>query len=251
MTITWGGHATMLININDAHILADPNLATRMFVLKRYSKPGLTEGQLQTVTHGILSHAHLDHTDKATLRRLPRSVKFFARGGITNIPRALGFPTSRLEWHESADYEQVTITCLPVKHFGGRWQVNGDFLKYHYASFMIESGGKTVYFGGDTAYSQHFKDIAARFPKIDVAILPIGAYEPRWMMHENHVSPEEALQGFIDLGARVMIPMHYGTFKLSREPMDAPPKELLAAAKEANVTEKICILKPGQTYTST
>jgi N-acyl-phosphatidylethanolamine-hydrolysing phospholipase D len=250
MTITWGGHATMLIAINDAHILTDPNLAERLFVLKRYSKPGLTNIELQTVTHTILSHAHLDHTDKATLRRLPRAAKVFARGRITNIPKALGFSATPMKWNEAVEYANVKITCLPVKHFGGRWQINGDFLKYHYASFMIEAGGKTVYFGGDTAYSPHFKDIANKFPKIDVALLPIGAYEPRWMMRENHVDPKEALQGFLDLGAGVMIPMHYGTFNLAREAMDAPPKELLAAARAAKVIEKIHILEPGQSYTS-
>jgi L-ascorbate metabolism protein UlaG (beta-lactamase superfamily) len=248
MTITWGGHATMLIDINDSHILTDPNLAMRMFVLKRYSKPGLTDAELQTVTHTLLSHAHLDHTDKATLRRLPRSTKVFARGKITNIPKALGFPVKSMEWGDTAEHAGVRISCLPVKHFGGRWQINGDFLKYHYASFMIEAGGKTIYFGGDTAYGPHFKNIAKKFPNIDVAILPIGAYEPRWMMHENHVSPEEALQAFIDLGARVMIPMHYGTFKLSREPMDAPPRALLAAAQNASVANKIHILEPGMKY---
>jgi L-ascorbate metabolism protein UlaG (beta-lactamase superfamily) len=153
-----------------------------------------------------------------------------------------------MEWGDTAEHAGVRISCLPVKHFGGRWQINGDFLKYHYASFMIEAGGKTIYFGGDTAYGPHFKNIAKKFPNIDVAILPIGAYEPRWMMHENHVSPEEALQAFIDLGARVMIPMHYGTFKLSREPMDAPPRALLAAAQNASVANKIHILEPGMKY---
>lgn len=238
----------MLIQIESAAVLTDPNLATRMFYLKRHSKPGLDNTHLRSVTHVILSHAHLDHTDKATLRRLPRSAKVFARGKITNIPKALGFPISALEYNESDNYKDVKITCLPVKHFGGRWQLNGDFRKYHYASFMIEAAGKTVYFGGDTAYGPHFKDIAKLFSSIDVAILPIGAYEPRWMMHENHVNPEEALQGFIDLNARVMIPMHYDTFRLSREPIGAAPKALLLAAEKAGVTSNIHILQPGETY---
>lgn len=238
----------MLIDIGNSHILTDPNLATRMFYLRRHSKPGLDSAHLTSVTHVVLSHAHLDHTDKATLRRLPRTAKVFARGKITNIPTALGFPAQALEYTEWENYNDVKITCLPVKHFGGRWQLNGDFLKYQYASFMIEAAGKTIYFGGDTAYSPHFTEIAKQFPNIDVAILPIGAYEPRWMMHKNHVNPEEALQGFIDLRAKGMIPMHYDTFRLSREPIGEAPKALLRAADAAGITSKIHILQPGEAY---
>ncbi len=246
MKITWGGHSTTLIQIGDHKILTDPNLATRLFFLKRHSLPGLTDHDISGVTKVVVSHAHLDHMDKATMRRLPKSAEFVVRGKIADIPRSLNFTTHAMELWESQKHDDLTITCLPVKHLSGRWLL--DFWKYLPASYMIEHGGKTIYFGGDTAYTDHFKQITERFPKIDIAILPIGAYEPRVLMQPTHVDPYQAVQAFIDLNAEVLIPIHWGTFKLSREPFDAPPKVLMAAAKAAGVADRIRVLLPGENY---
>ncbi len=248
MKITWGGHATTLIEIGKHTIITDPNLARRLFIFKRHSTPGIDDAQLQSVTHIILSHAHLDHTDKATLRRLPRTAHAIARGSITDIPSSLKFNSTSLETGQALNQDGLSILCLPAQHFGGRWQLNGDFRKYYFASFMIQAEGKTIYFGGDSGYGPHFADIGKLFPNIDVAILPIGAYEPRRFLHHNHVSPEESLQAFLDLGAKVMIPMHWGTFKLAREPLDEPPRLLRIAAEKNNVTNRIKILQPGESY---
>ncbi len=248
MKITWGGHATTLIEIGNHRIITDPNLVRRLFLFKRQNEPGLSSDQLQTVTHIILSHGHLDHTDKATLRRIPRTAHAIARGRITDIPSSLKFNTTSLEPGESISQNSLRVTCLPAQHFGGRWQINGDFRKYHFASYMIQSEGKTIYFAGDTGYGAHFREIAKRFPNIDVAILPIGAYEPRKMLRHNHVSPEEAVQAFLDLRAKAFIPIHWGTFKLAREPIDEPPKLLQAAAEKNNISNLIHLLGPGESF---
>lgn len=246
MTITWGGHATALISFESHNVITDPNLLKWMYWFKRKSEPGLDQAQLDTVTDIVVSHAHLDHLDKRTLRRLPRTATAVARGRITEIISPLGFPTRPLQPWESYTHDGLTITCLPVIHYAGRYI--GDAKKYIPASYMIECEGKTVYFAGDTAYGPHFQEIAARFPNIDVALMPIGAYEPELIMRNTHVNPQEALQAFIDLQARAMIPIHWGTFKLSREPMDAPPKVLTAAAIAAGAQDAIHILQPGESF---
>ncbi len=246
MKITWGGHATLLISSGAHNIITDPNLLTRMFWFKRYSTFGLSQVELDSVTEVVISHAHFDHLDKTTLGKIPQSADVVARGQITEIVSPLGFPTHALQPWESYTNQDLAITCLPVIHMSGR--TVGDSKRYLPASYMIQCGGKTIYFAGDTAYGPHFKEITAQFPKIDLALLPIGAYEPRWMMKSTHVNPEEALQAFIDLQADWFIPIHWGTFRLSREPMDAPPKVLLTAANKAGVANKIKVLQPGQSF---
>lgn len=248
MKITWGGHATTLISIGSHSIITDPNLLKRMWWFKRYSAPGLTDADLATVTDTVISHAHLDHLDITTLKRLPRSADIFVRGQIAAIVKPLDFPVHAMQTWDSVTKDGLTITCLPVVHLSGRWV--GDSKKYLPASFMIQCDDKTIYFAGDTAYGTHFKEIAERFPKINVGIIPIGAYEPEWMMKPTHVNPKEALQAFIDLKAEAFIPIHWGTFKLSREPMDAPPKVLMEAAQVAGLADKIHILQPGESFTS-
>lgn len=251
MKLTHGGHSTVLIEIGDRIIITDPVLATHLFFLRRYSKPGLTQVDLDRVDTVILSHAHFDHLDRATLKRIPRSAKVFTVGKVREIPAAFGFNSSGMEIGETITDGDLQITCLPAKHFGGRWQITGDRRKYFFASFMIKSlsSGEILYFAGDTAYADHFNEIARMFPQIDIALIPIGAYEPRTMMAAVHVNPVEALQAFVDLKAKHMIPVHFGTFKLTSEPMEAPPLILIDEAKRREMLERVSILKPGESLT--
>lgn len=247
MKITWGGHATTLISIESHTIITDPNLLKRMFWFKRHSKPGLEQTALDAVTDIIISHAHFDHLDKTTLHRLPRKATAFVRGQISDIVQPIGFPTESMELWETYTTDDMKVTCLPVVHLPGR--TIGDSKKYLPASFMIECEGKTIYFAGDTAYGSHFKQIAEKFPNIDVALMPIGAYAPRWMMQSTHVDPHEALQAFIDLRAKEFVPIHWGTFRLSTEPLNDPPKVLLAAAEAAGLADRMHILQSGESIT--
>lgn len=250
MKIKFGGHSTVLVEIGKRKILTDPILATHLFILKRYNPPGLSQEDLDTVDTVILSHAHLDHLDKATLKRIPKTAKVFTVGQIREIPDRMGFHSTGMEVGETITEGDLQITCLPAKHFGGRWQITGDAKKYFFASFLIKSldTGEVVYFGGDTAYANHFKEISAQEKRIDLALLPIGAYEPRSMTKDVHMNPLEAVMAMQDLDAKKMIPIHFGTFKMAREPIEAPPLVLVDEATRLGLIEKIRILKPSETF---
>lgn len=247
MKLTWGGHSTVLIEIGGKVILTDPNLAKRLFFFKRYSKPGLTDADLQRVDIVLVSHAHFDHLDHATMKRIPKRAKVYTVGKIREIVNRWGFKSIGMEFGETIQEDGLRITLLPAKHFGGRWRVNGDEKKYRFGSFLIQSdSGETLYFAGDTAYADHFKHIAQRFPRIDLALIPIGAYEPRRIMQAVHVNPIEAVQAFLDLGATRMVPIHFGTFKLTKEQVDVPPLVLRDEAARLNLTDRVHIFEPGE-----
>ena len=132
-----------------------------------------------------------------------------------------------LDWWQSATNGRWTITCLPAQHWSRRIEHGTNQVLW--CSWLLDSGTTRYFFAGDTGYFHGFREYGRRFAPIDVAIMPIGAYDPRWFMHEQHVNPAESWQSFRDLGARWMVPMHWGTFDLAFEPLDQPPKDLMAA----------------------
>lgn len=255
VAITFIGHATFLIQIDGIAILTDPVWSDcagplNLFGPKRYRKPGVDFGALPKIDLVLLSHNHYDHFDKATLRRLQRTFAptiVFAAGD-TRLVAPLGFGDMReLDWWEETSFaEKLKITFTPAQHSSARNL--RDRHQSLWGGYMIESRGRRLYFSGDTGYCTHFSDIRSRLGAPDIALLPIGAYEPRWFMTPIHCNPSEAVRAHRDLGSKQSIGMHFGTFQLTTEAIDQPVIDLKAALAQDGVPESEFVTQPeGET----
>lgn len=255
MAITFIGHSSFLIQVSGQALLIDPVFATRLVLLRRARRPGLRVRDLPRIDGVLLTHAHMDHLNRPSLRAIAREIR--RRGhaapmavvpqGVEDLVKGLGFREVRsLEWWQTLELTMhglpgVRVTATPARHWGARM-----FKDRHrgFGGYTIESeGAPTVYHSGDTAYFGGFREIGRRL-RPEIALLPIGAYFPD-SYRSVHTSPEEALRGFLDLGASTMVPMHYNTFRLGREPMHEPLPRLLAAAELAGVRNCIEPLEEG------
>jgi L-ascorbate metabolism protein UlaG (beta-lactamase superfamily) len=238
--VTFIGHATFLIQTTAANILTDPMYSERAgplwFGPGRVRQPAVRFGDLPPISIVLLSHNHYDHCDLRTLRMLaerfdPLVITPMGNGalvrsaGITNV--------EELDWWESGRTSAVPITLTPAHHFSARTPFDRN--RALWSGFMITAGQVRIFFAGDTAYRPFFFDIRQRLGPIDLALLPIGAYEPRWFMHAVHMNPAEAVQAHLDLGAPPSIGMHFGTFQLTTEGIDEPLRGLRDACETSNV----------------
>jgi L-ascorbate metabolism protein UlaG (beta-lactamase superfamily) len=217
--LTWLGHASWLIQIGGQSLVIDPVLGTSItVVIKRNGLPPLTAEALPPIAAQLVSHNHYDHLDAPSLRAIGAPVIV----GLDN-GRLVGgrLAVTELGWWDSADVGGVRITFVPSQHWSRRRLADSN--RALWGGFVIESGGVSIYHSGDTAYFAGFAEIGRRFPQIDAALLPIGAYDPEWFMSKQHMNPADALRAFQDLGARKVVAMHWGTFKLTDEPLDEPP----------------------------
>ena len=241
VALTWIGHASFLIQFAGLNVLVDPNFANWLFLLKRIKRSGLRIEDLPPIDLVLLTHAHFDHFHKPTLRRLPHPKIAVMPWGVGDLAHNLGFGrVVELEWWDSFSHGDWKVTLTPSKHWGAR------VLRDHhrgYGGFVLEHLGRRIYHAGDSAYFEGFKDIAIRC-KPEIALLPIGAYHPESFRHV-HMGPEEAIRVFKDLRAQWLVPMHYGSFKLSFEDMDEPPRLLRGAAAENGVSQRLRILEEG------
>lgn len=241
VAITWIGHASFLIQFSDLNVLVDPNFANWLFLLKRVKRAGLTIKDLPPADLVLLSHAHFDHFHKPTLRRLPSPKVGVMPWGVGDLARGIGFErVIELKWWESFSNGHWRVTLTPCKHWGAR--VLSDHHR-GYGGFVLEHQGRTVYHAGDSAYFDGFKQIGERFAP-EIALLPIGAYHPE-SFRNVHMGPDDAIRVFRDLKSRWLVPMHYGTFRLSFEDMDEPPRWLKEIARKDGLTSKLKILEEG------
>jgi L-ascorbate metabolism protein UlaG (beta-lactamase superfamily) len=249
--VTFIGHSSFMVQIAGRKLLIDPVFAERLIALRRLRRPGVKIKDLPAIDLVLLSHAHMDHLNRPSLRRIvAHNNKVAGRAPIAVVPWGvedlvsdLGFArVVTLEWWQTKSIGGLDITMTPCKHWGARL-----FKDTHrgFGGYVIHGGGHALYHSGDTAYFDGFAKIGSRL-KPEVALLPIGAYRPD-SYRGVHTCPEEALQAFLDLGARRMIPMHYGTFRLSQEPMEEPVERLMAAARQAGVAGSVCVLPEGET----
>jgi L-ascorbate metabolism protein UlaG (beta-lactamase superfamily) len=249
--ITFIGHSSFLIQIAGRKLLIDPVFAERLIALRRLRRPGVKIKDLPAIDMVLLSHAHMDHLNRPSLRRIvAHNLKMHGRAPIAVVPWGvddlvddLGFSrVVTLEWWQTKSIGGLDVTMTPCKHWGARL-----FKDTHrgFGGYVLQGDGHTLYHSGDTAYFDGFAKIGKRL-KPQVALLPIGAYRPD-SYRGVHTCPEEALQAFLDLGAQQMIPMHYGTFRLSQEPMEEPVERLMAAAQQAGVAGSVCVLPEGET----
>jgi L-ascorbate metabolism protein UlaG (beta-lactamase superfamily) len=251
-TVTWIGHATTLVQLDGSNILTDPIWSDRPSPVRfagprRLVPPGLRFEDLPRIHAAVISHDHYDHLDLPTVDRLAREhgTRFFVPLRVGAWLRERGIENVvELDWWEAADFRGLTFTCTPAQHSSGRWL--HDQYRRLWASWVIAGGVKRVFFAGDTGYDDHMKEIGHRLGPIDLAIIPIGGYKQYPARHPNHVNPEEALQLFQDVGGRLMVPVHWGTFDMNREGFREPPNRLLTAAVAQGLEERILTLAPGQ-----
>jgi L-ascorbate metabolism protein UlaG (beta-lactamase superfamily) len=249
--VTFIGHSSFLLQIGGKNLLVDPVFAQWLVLLRRLRRPGVTIEQLPPIDAVLLSHAHMDHLNRPSLLRIVRqSRRLTGRSPVAIVPwgvgdlvRDLGFErVIPLEWWQSERIDDLEVSFTPAQHWGARY-----YRDTHrgFGGYVIRSSQHSVYHSGDTAYFDGFEKIGKELAP-QVALLPIGAYNPESFRHV-HASPEDALQAFLDLGSRWMIPMHFGTFRLSEEPTEEPVKRLHVAAKTAGVDDRIRVLGEGET----
>jgi L-ascorbate metabolism protein UlaG (beta-lactamase superfamily) len=239
--VTWIGHASFLLQFPNHNLLIDPNWARWLKVVKRLKHPGVALHHLPAIDLVLVTHAHFDHLDRRTLRKVAADQPIVVPFEVGNLVHDLGFRSvHELGYWESYRMGGLRVTMTPCHHWGAR--VLHDSHR-GFGGFIVQTGGRTIYHCGDTAYFPGFKEIGRRFD-IDVALLPIGAYDAP-SGREVHMNPEQALAGFVDLGAKTMVPMHYGTFRLSHEPMDEPLRRLHECARVNGLSERIAVMTEG------
>jgi L-ascorbate metabolism protein UlaG (beta-lactamase superfamily) len=249
--VTFIGHSSFFLQIGGRNVLIDPVFSRRLILLRRQRRPGSLPEHLPAIDLVLITHAHMDHLDTASLRNIARSTRRL-RGvapeivvpkGVEDLVDSLGFRrVHTLAWWQQEEVSSLSITMTPCRHWGARM-----FNDTHrgYGGYVVSSGSHSVYHSGDTAWFDGFAEIGRRLHP-QVALLPIGAYFPD-SYRAVHVSPEEAVRGFVDCGAQWMIPMHFGTFRLGREPMDEPVVRLLAEASRLKISDRIRVLDEGET----
>ena len=235
-SITWIGHATFLVRMDGVTFLTDPMFSDRASPVSfagpaRLVEPGVPLDALPHLDFALVSHDHYDHLDLPTIAALAqRGVPVFVPLGVGELIREAGGTATDLDWWQSRGAGRVRIHCVPAQHFSGRSLSDGD--RRLWAGWVVEGPTRRFYHAGDTGYFDGFGEIAARLGPPDLAALPIGAYDPAGIMQFVHMNPEEAMQAAVDVRARVAVGMHYGTFDLTEEPLDEPPRRFHAAASQ-------------------
>lgn len=242
----WLGHASFFFRLNGLNIIVDPVFGNLSPLMPRHSELPVAPDNLRNLDLLLVTHDHRDHCDQDSIRLLlrnnPRATVVTGLGMAKVLrPWSQGQKIVEMDWHQQADFQQLglRITYLPTRHWGRRWLT--DMNVRLWGAFMLETPDTTIYFGGDSGYGPHFEQTAALFPNIDYAFLGIGAFAPVWFMKSNHMSPADAWQAFHDLGARKLVPMHYGTFDLSDEPLGEPERLLREIAATSGKVDFLTI----------
>jgi len=263
ITITWVGHASFLLQMAGLNILTDPMWSERASPVRfvgprRRVAPGVPFEALPPIDVIVQSHDHYDHLDDVTVRRLvaghPDAVWMMPLGLGAFARQRKAANVRELDWWEQARIGALTLTATPAQHFSGRGPTNRD--RTLWCGWALRAHRRAVWFGGDTGYHPDFGAIGSRLGPFEAVLLPVGAYEPRWFMRPVHMNPEDAVHAFLDLRdgrsgvaeRTVLVPMHWGTFKLTDEPFDEPPARTRTAWSAAGLRpDDLWILAPGET----
>ena len=241
--ILWLGHASFYIRLNGQGILIDPVFGEPPFITTYVDVRSPLE-KIRAVDYVLLSHDHRDHMDETTLRNIAQrfpTAAFLGGLGSEDVFKEWSTSTNTIQtagWFQQFETPGgLEIYFLPVRHWCRRGLF--DTNKRLWGGFVIKSEQATIYFGGDSGYGRHYRETGELFPEIDYFLIGIGSYEPRWFMEPNHNTPGEALRAFEDAGARILVPMHYGTFDLTDEPPGAPMRTLVKEATAAGLLEAL------------
>jgi N-acyl-phosphatidylethanolamine-hydrolysing phospholipase D len=256
-TVTWIGHASLLVQMDQVSFLTDPTWSNRpspvpLIGPSRFVAPGLAMDDLPPIDFVLISHNHYDHLDLPTLRSLaernPATVFYVPVGNGALLQQQGIANVEELDWGQTHAYKGITIYCLPAQHWSKRSLT--DDRKALWSSWAVIGAEKRFYFAGDTGYFDGFKMIGEALGPFDLVAVPIGAYEPRAMMRDSHMNPEEALRAAIDLRADSAVAIHFGTFDLSDEPLAEPPQRFNEAAKNSELGgDAAWVLDIGETRT--
>lgn len=256
LRLTCVGHATFLIQTSVGTILTDPvfgDFASPLPLVgpRRVRRPGVALEHLPPIDLVLLSHNHYDHCDADAIRTLIRrfSPRFATPVGNGRLLRSLGaLNVTELDWWERAEIAGMDVAMIPARHFSARTPFDRN--RALWGGFVVQAGSHRVLFAGDSGYGPHFREIGDRHGPFDLALLPIGAYEPRWFMRPIHMNPEEAVQAHVDVRSARSVAMHHGVFQLTLEPIDEPVERLAAALEDGGIPpESFRVLEPGATLT--
>jgi L-ascorbate metabolism protein UlaG (beta-lactamase superfamily) len=251
LAVTFIGHASFFVQIGGRSVLIDPNFARWLFVLKRLRRPGLRVRDLPPIDLVLVSHAHFDHLHRPSLRAIVHQTlresgtapAIIVPSHVADLVSDLGFSEIiELDWWNNSRQGNLAITHVPSRHWGARILKDSH---RGYGGFVLKAGKHSVYHAGDTAYFAGFGEIGRRLSP-ELALLPIGAYNPP-AFRNVHTNPADATRAFLDLNARWMVPMHYGTFRLSHEPMDEPLQLLEKEARAAGISDRVVVMQEGVT----
>jgi L-ascorbate metabolism protein UlaG (beta-lactamase superfamily) len=243
--VTFIGHATFLIQMEGGNVLTDPMFSERagpwnLFGPRRVRPPAIAFDALPPISIVLLSHNHYDHCDVRTLRVLARRFDpiVITPLGNARLVRSVGLRrVEELDWWQSAATTALPIALTPAHHFSARRALDRN--RALWGGFVVVAGWQRIYFAGDTAYAPFFADVRHRLGPIDLALLPIGAYEPRWFMKSVHMNPAEAVQAHLDLQATASVGMHFGTFQMTTEGIDEPLDALTQARQAHGVSDAL------------
>jgi N-acyl-phosphatidylethanolamine-hydrolysing phospholipase D len=249
LAVLWVGHATMLLQIDDKEILTDPLFTATVGQLSRRSRPpGIDASALPRLDAVLVSHLHFDHLSLGSLDTIEDKTArlFVPQGGLVYVPN-FRFETRELPPWTSWEKDGLRITAVPVDHVGWRYGIDVAWMKTSFTGYVVEYHGLTVYFGGDTAYDREkFRAAAARFPHIDLALLPIAPIHPRDFMKRVHMDPGEALDAFADLGAKQMIAMHFETMVNSADQPGEARTLLAEEVHKRGLEDRVYALRIGE-----
>ena len=253
IVVTFVGHSTFLIQAAGINVLIDPVYANRASPVsfagpRRVRPPGVRFDELASISLVLLSHNHYDHCDLGTLKLLEQRFHPAAATppGNGRLLRAAGYrKIEELDWWQKSSSAPLPVTVTPAQHFSARTPFDRN--RALWGGFLIEAEGRRIFHAGDSGHGAHFRHIGERLGPIDLALLPIGAYEPRWFMKDIHMNPAEAVQAHLDLGARLSVAMHFGTFQLTPEGIDQPVRDLRVALQDRGVpAEQFRVMEVGE-----
>jgi len=262
LTATWIGHSTVLLQMAGLNLITDPVFSQRAFPVqwigpRRFMDPAIALDALPALDLILISHSHYDHLDRSAVQRLAKAhpdASWVVPLGLGSYIRPWGArQITELDWWQTAQVRGVVVTGTPARHFSARRL--GDRNRSLWCGFALEAGGRRVWFAGDTAYHPEFGAVGKRLGPFDLVMIPIGAYDPRWFMERVHVDPEEAVRVYRDVAeahpeARhpLCLGLHWGTFRLTDEPMDEPPRRAAAAWRGAGLAaDRLWIASFGET----